>query len=331
MTTLRIGVLGAARITRIALLRPARALPDVSVDAIAARDEQRASAFASKHGIAKVHGTYDDLLADPDLDAVYLPLPAALHGQWTIAALNAGKHVLVEKPFTANGDEAQAVADAAGGTGLVVMEAFHTLTHPVVGQLRGIVQDGELGALQRATATFCVPIPPGGDIRWNEALGGGALMDVGCYPVRMLQALFGYDATVTSATATTRDGVDASMVATLAFPDLPSATVTASMWSRHVFGARVEIVGDGGTMRAQWPYHPQVGGRIRLRSAAGTRTVDVDRGSTYRYQLEAFRDAVLLGKPPASSLTDSVAMMTVIDEIYRKAGLRPRQPSTASD
>ena len=330
MTTLRLGVLGAARITRSALLRPARALPDVSVDAVAARDPQRASAYATKHGIAKVHGTYDELLADPDLEAVYLPLPAALHGRWAIAALNAGKHVLVEKPFAANADEAQAVADAAAKADLVVMEAFHTLFHPVVDQLRGILQGGELGALQRATAMFCVPIPPGRDIRWNERLGGGALMDVGCYPVRMLQALFGYDATVAGAIATTRNGVDASMVATLAFPTLPSATVTASMWSRHVFGSRVEIVGDSGSLRVSWPYHPQAGGRIRLRSAAGTRTVKVDRGSTYGYQLDAFRDAVLLGKPPPSSLADSVAMMGLIDEIYRRAGLRPRQPIAAT-
>ena len=137
-------------VTRSAPSPAGARVPDVSVDAIAARDPQRAAAAATKHGIAKVHGRYDELLADPDLDAVYIPLPAALHGQWTIAALNAGKHVLVEKPFTANADEARAVADAAAQADLVVMEAFHTLFHPVVDQLRGILQGGELGALQSA-------------------------------------------------------------------------------------------------------------------------------------------------------------------------------------
>jgi predicted dehydrogenase len=128
---LRIGVLGAARIAPNALLKPAREVPEVTVAAVAARDPARARAFARKHGVARVHDSYAELVADPDLDAVYVPLPNSGHAEWTLAALAAGRHVLCEKPLTANAGEARAVADAAAASGLVVMEAFHYRYHPL--------------------------------------------------------------------------------------------------------------------------------------------------------------------------------------------------------
>ena len=148
MEPLRIGTLGAARITPAALCKPAARLPGAEVVAVAARDEGRAQKFAAKHGIATVHGSYEALLADRNVEAVYNPLPNGLHGKWTLAALAAGKHVLCEKPFTANAEEAEQVAAAASASGLVVMEAFHYRYHPLVTRLLEIVRD-ELGPIRR--------------------------------------------------------------------------------------------------------------------------------------------------------------------------------------
>jgi hypothetical protein len=157
--TVRIGTLGAARITPGALVKPARNSSEAELVAVAARDRTRADAFASKHGIPTVHDSYDTLLADPSIDAIYNPLPNGLHAEWTIAALEAGKHVLCEKPFTANAKEAEAVAAVASGTGLVVMEAFHYRYHPLAERMREIVERGELGQLRRVETALCFPLP----------------------------------------------------------------------------------------------------------------------------------------------------------------------------
>jgi predicted dehydrogenase len=321
--SVRIGVLGAARITRLALISPARKIERVSVDAVAARNPDRAHAYAARHGIQRVHSTYEELLADPAIDAVYVPLPPALHGAWSIAALEAGKHVLVEKPFTSNAFDAQRVADSAGDR--VLMEAFHPLYHPLVGQVREVLDSGELGTVTHATGWHFAPIAPGRDIRWNAELGGGALMDLGCYPVRMLQHLFGYDATVLEASASMRNGVDATMTATLGLPGGVTATVAASLWSRRLLGSGLTIIGSQGHLRVGWPFLPQLGGRIRIRSGR-SRTVRALPGSSYGLQLIAFRDAIESGAPLASVPDQSIHMMRVIDDIYLAAGMAPRQP-----
>jgi predicted dehydrogenase len=145
----RFGTLGAARITPNALIKPAREIPVAEVVAVAARDPARAANFARRHGIPKVHATYEDVIADPEVDAVYNPLPNGLHAEWTLNALAAGKHVLCEKPFTANAAEAERVAAAADGSGLVVMEALHYRYHPLAQRMHDVVAGGELGALQQ--------------------------------------------------------------------------------------------------------------------------------------------------------------------------------------
>ncbi|MFK4762638.1 Gfo/Idh/MocA family protein [Microbacterium sp. ZW T5_45] len=327
--TLRIGVLGAAKITRSALLRPAEAVPGVTVAAVAARDPDRAADYARRHRIPRVFDTYDQLLASDDVDAVYVPLPPSLHGAWTIAAIRAGKHVLVEKPFTANGDEAQAVADKAAASDVIVMEAFHALYHPLAARLRQIVADGTLGRIRSATAEFCAPIPPGKDIRWNESLGGGALMDLGCYPLRMLQSILGGPAEVLSAQATARGGIDRTMRATYRLPLAPRAEIFASLWSWRLFSSKLVLVGERASARVSWPYQPQAGAVIRISpaggAASGSTVVErVDRTPSYTHQLRAFTDAIRSGTAPASPLSESVAMMRTIDATYAASGLSPR-------
>ncbi|BDZ64686.1 Gfo/Idh/MocA family protein [Agromyces mangrovi Wang et al. 2018] len=320
----RIGVLGAARIVRSALLEPARGVDGVRVAAVAARDRSRAEAYAAERGIATVHGSYEALLADPDLDAVYVPLPAALHADWTLAAVAAGRHVLCEKPFTSNAAAAEHVAAVTAGSGRVVMEAYHSHFHPLYGRLREIIASGELGRVESARAGFCVPIPPGRDIRWNLALGGGGLLDVGTYAVRVLTELFGESPEVRDARAWLRDGVDRRLDATLAFDGGVTGEVVSSMWSRRLLAMSLEVRGDAGRMRVSFPYHPQMGTRIRVSGRSGRRVERTDRRSTYAFQLEAFRDAVRGTRPVETDASAAVAHLRTLDAIHAAAGMAPR-------
>src|SRR5262245_20267430 len=229
METLRIGTLGAARITPAALIKPARNSTEAEVVAVAARDRSRAQAFASKHGIPQVCDSYNALVSAPDIDAVYNPLPNGLHAEWTIAALEAGKHVLCEKPFTANAKQAEDVAAVADRTGRVVMEAFHWRYHPLAQRMVDIVESGELGATQRIETALCFPLPKFSDIRYQYDLAGGALMDVGTYTVHMARVLGREEPEVVSAEPKLRTpDVDRAMRAELAFPSGHTARITCS-------------------------------------------------------------------------------------------------------
>lgn len=325
MTTVRFGILGAARIAPAALIRPARALDDVEVVAIAARDGERAAAFAARHGIAAVYDSYAALLADPDVDAVYNPLPNGLHGRWTVAALRAGKHVLCEKPFTANADEAEAVAAVARTSGRVVMEAFHYRYHGLTARMLDIIASGELGEVRHIDTWLCFPLPIA-DIRWELALAGGALMDAGCYAVHLLRTLAGAEPTVRTARAKLKSPqVDRYMTAELDFADGRTATITASMLSARLFGMGAKVTGSAGTLRVFNPIMPQVFHRLSITTGAGTRRETVPRQpSSYHAQLAAFRDALLHGAPFPTHVDDAVANMRVIDACYRAAGLEPR-------
>jgi predicted dehydrogenase len=323
---LRIGVLGAARITKDALIKPAHQVDGVEVTAVAARDPKRAAEAATRHGIPHSHASYEALLADPDVDAVYIPLPNGLHGRWTIAAIEAGKHVLCEKPFTANAAEAREVAAAADASSVVVMEAHHTTHHPQTIRAAQLVRDGVLGDLVSVEASFIVPMPPSTDIRWNLALAGGSLMDLGCYPVRWLRDVVGVQPRVTGAKAKDRDGVDASMDARLDFAGTPGR-VRAAMWDRKGLVIGAEVVGTKGRMKVRMPYQPQVAGRIkvdgpdlRLREPANPR-------ASYTFQLEDFRDAIEAGGPNVTDSHAAVETMQTLDAIYLAAGMDVRQPS----
>src|SRR5712692_7150504 len=181
------GILGSSRISQPALIEPAVSVPEVSVTAVAARNKSRAEAFALRYGIPKAYGSYQELLADPDIGAVYNPLPNSLHGPWTLQAIAAGKHVLCEKPFASNADEAAAVAEAAAASGLVVMEAMHYRYHPLTRRLTEVV--AELGPVRHLQCWTSFVIADPDDIRYDFALGGGALMDGGCYAIDCLRLL----------------------------------------------------------------------------------------------------------------------------------------------
>ncbi|ORB58048.1 Gfo/Idh/MocA family protein [Mycobacterium persicum] len=324
----RIGILGAARIAPLALVKPAGQNDEVVVAAVAARDASRARAFAAKHGIERVHDNYDALIADPDLDAVYNPLPISLHGRWTRVALAAGKHVLCEKPFTANAAEAREIAQLAAQSDRVVMEALHYPYHPLARRVEQIIASGELGRLTRVEANLCLPLPKFSDIRYNYSLAGGATMETGCYAIHMVRTFGGSTPEVVSAQAKLRDPhIDRAMTAELRFADGHTGRVRCSMWSTDLLQISARVVGEQGELRVLNPVLPQTFHRLTVRSADGKRVERFPRRASYAYQLDAFAAAVLRGEPVKTNPQDAVGNMAVIDAIYQAAGLPLRKPA----
>lgn len=320
----RIGVLGAAGIARDAVVLPARKLDGVQIVAIAARDPHRAQRFAHKHGIPRTHSSYDALLSDPTIDAVYVPLPAALHEEWATAALDAGKHVLVEKPFTSNAAAGERLALRASRADTIVMEAYHSGHHPLQQQLRTIIDSDVLGTISSATAVFCAPIPPSKNLRWNLALGGGGMLDVGYYPARLLRDLFGEVVRIDKARAHQREGIDRVLTASLIFDSNIRGDIVSSIWSRRLLEMSLRVVGSAATMKVSWPYHPQNGSRIRIDGPRVRLRARTDHRSSYWYQLAAFRDAIREGAPIGTDAFGAAAQMRAIDGIYVAAGMHPR-------
>jgi predicted dehydrogenase len=321
---LRIGVLGAARIAPMALVRPARAVPGAVVAAVAARDPKRAGDFARKHGIEKVHASYEELIADPQIDAVYNPLPNGLHAEWTLKALAAGKHVLCEKPFTSNEVEAREVADAAAKSGLVVMEAYHYRYHPLAERMRTVAHSGQLGDIQQVRTWMCFPLPKFSDIRYSYPLGGGTTMDC-CYAVHALRLVGPSEPTVELAEAKLHGpDIDRAMDVSYSFEGGAIGRSITSMWSRRVLRFSVEVTGSRGRMNVLNFIAPHIYNRFTLR-VDGAKTSERMRGeATYTYQLRAFVAAVRDGGPVLTDPEDAVLTMRVIDDIYRKAGLSLR-------
>jgi len=323
---LRFGILGAARIAPMALIQPAKRVAEAQVVAIAARDPAKARAFAAKHGIPRVHESYEALLADAELDAIYNPLPNGLHCEWTIRALRAGKDVLCEKPIASNAAEAQRMADAARETGRALVEAFHWRYHPLAERVLELLAGGAIGAPRHYEAALCIPLGlMRNDIRWSWELGGGALMDAGCYTISMVRHLSGAEPEVVSAQALLwSPQVDRRMDAKLRFADGRSAAITASMGSRTLLKMALRIEGERGEIRVFNPIAPHIYHRLTVRTPSGRIRERVAGEATYTCQLRAFVDHVRNGTPVPTGPADAIANMRVIDAVYRAAGLRPR-------
>jgi predicted dehydrogenase len=325
----RIGILGASRFAPMILIKPAKGNAEVVAAAVASRDVSHARAFAAKHGIARVHDSYEALIADPDLDAVYIVLPNNLHGRWTEAALAAGKHVLCEKPFTANAAEAREIAELAAKSDRVVMEAFQYRYHPLTRRVEQIVASGELGKLERVEASVCVLLPKrsNGNI-YNYSLAGGATMDAGSYTVDMVRTFGGSTPEIVRAQAKLRGPqVDRAMTAEVRFAGGHTGRVRCSMWSSRLLQISARVVGEHGEVRVLNPVLPNIFHRLSVRSPEGRRVERFGRRPSYAYQLDAFAAAVLRGEPFKTTPQDAIENMTVIDAIYRAAGLPLRNPS----
>jgi predicted dehydrogenase len=332
MEPLRIGILGAARIAGRAIVEPAK-LTGARLVAVAARDTDRAEAFAAEHGVERVHASYQAVLDDPQVEAIYNPLANGLHGPWNLRALAAGKHVLTEKPSTSNAAEAEQVRDAVRASELVFMEAFHYAYHPVMRRLQELVAKGELGDLQHVEATMVMPPPPDNDPRWSLPLAGGAVMDVGCYALhaqRMFAPLAGGAPRLLGARAGERKrmpGVDEWLNADLEFPNGATGTVRTSMAAESVEFS-LKVVGSRGEAFAPFYVLPQNDDRVIVTTKEDTWVEHLGTRTSYTYQLEAFAGAVRNGAPLLTAADDALATMQLIDECYLAAGMTPRPSST---
>lgn len=333
MSPVRIGLLSASRISVGAVIEPAQANPDVEVVAVAARDRQRADEFATTHAIPKVLDSYQQLCEDPDVDVVYISTPPSSHMQWTLAALAAGKHVFCEKPFAMNAQQARHMIDAGRATDQVLFEAFHWRYHPMAQRIAEIVGSGVLGTIVELDASFTIPLVPAGDFRWKLATGGGALMDLGCYPIQWVRFVGGAEPRVVSAqmvpgSPTYGDPtVDATVTAQLAFPDGVTARIHSDMSESSTFHASLRVVGTNGQLVVENPLAPQIGNSISTTVDGVETRESVERTTTYEWQLRALVAAVRNGAVFPTGGDDSINTMRVIDDVYAAAGFGPRPGS----
>src|SRR4051812_44872755 len=280
---LRIGVLGAARISDVSLLGPAREL-GVRLVAVATRDRARSGAYAERHGIERVHDSYEQVIADPNVEAIYNPLPNSAHAPWNLAAVAAGKHVLTEKPAASNTAEAVRVHDSVGGTGLVVLEGFHYRYHPQFARLAQIVSDEVVGEFERLDVTMAMPAPGDNDLRWSWPLSGGAMMDLGCYCVHVIRSvagLQGAEPSLVAAKATERAGrpqVDESFEAEFRIPNGVPAYAHVDM-AAQAFQMTIGVTGSRGSAVFADFVHPQDDDRLTITVEASEHVEHLSRRS----------------------------------------------------
>lgn len=317
---LRIGLLGASRIAPIAVLAPAAEREDMEIVAVAARDPHRAAEFALAHGVPHVAVDYGDLIARRDVELVYNALPPSAHLEWTIAALEAGKAVLCEKPFAMNADQARRMVEAAARTGRPLIEAFHYRFHNVMRRAEALIRSGALGTIHRARGVFQVPIERTPDeLRWRPELGGGGLMDLGCYPIHALRTLLGEEPQVACAAGRFVDGVDVEISASLAFPSGASGEIACSMVP-DAPAATLTLEGARGRLEILNFLAPQMGCRFTTVIDGDKEAQPVDGPTTYEAQLQHVVDVVENGVRALTGGADAVANMAVIDRIYEMAG-----------
>jgi D-xylose 1-dehydrogenase (NADP+, D-xylono-1,5-lactone-forming) len=312
----RWGILSTARINR-ALLGGAREAEGAEVVAVASRDEARAAAYAAENGIVTVHDSYEALLADPDVEAVYVPLPNSMHVPWSIRALEAGKHVLCEKPLSRRAADVEAAFDAAERAGRILMEAFMWRYHPQTDAVARLVADGAVGKLRVVRAAFGFTLAPGeANVRWSGELEGGALMDVGCYCLSALRLLAGEPERVSGELVEGGEGVDARFAGLLRFPGDVLGSFDCGMDVPQRAG--LEVVGETGTITSADPWH---GAQIRiLRPDAEPEDVPVEVANPYRLEVEDVSRAI---REPAHSprlgRDDALGQARAIEALYRAA------------
>jgi xylose dehydrogenase (NAD/NADP) len=315
---MRLGLLSTANINR-QILGGAAESDRVDVVAVASRDAGRAEAYAAEHGIPTAHGSYEALLADPEVDAVYVSLPNGMHHEWTMRALAAGKHVLCEKPYTRHPSEAEEAFDAAEAAGLVLMEAFMYRHHPQTATIARLVREERaLGRLLAVRATFSFALDDLTNVRALPELEGGALMDVGCYCVSGSRLVAGEPVSVLAEQVIGETGVDMALYGTLRFPDDVVGQFEASFLAPQ--RQHLEVVGDEGVLRVFAPWRADWGGELRLERDGVSEAVPVEQASSYRLELDNLADAIAGEAAPLLGRDDAVAQARVIDALYRSAG-----------
>ena len=317
--TLQWGLLSTARINK-ALFVPLRISKRNKLLAVASRSRDKAEAYAREKGIKRAYGSYEELLADPEIDVIYNPLPNHLHAEWTVRAVEAGKHVLCEKPLALSTGEVDSMAAAAEKHGKVVAEAFMYRAHPKTRKVRQIVESGKLGKVRVVRGSFTFVMTNPDDYRWKPEMGGGGLWDIGCYPLSYTRAALGMEPLeVFGWQVTGPTGVDETFAAQLRFPGDIFAQFDCSIKvPYHTF---MEIIGDEGTLNIPNPFNPGARERLYLTRDGKTETIFVKGPDPYVSEVEDMADAILLGKPPRVSLADSRANVAAILALFESAKL----------
>ncbi|KAJ6456108.1 NAD(P)-binding protein [Mycena sanguinolenta] len=347
---IKFGVLGAAAIAPDAFIIPVKSHPEAVVYAIAARSKERANAFAKKHAIPKVFdgpNGYQELIDDPEVEAIYNPLPNGLHYEWTMKALAAGKHVLLEKPAANTAEETRKMFELAEAKGVVLLEAFHYRFHPVAFRVKSILESGELGAVKSTSTALSLPrgVMKAGDIRFDFGLGGGALMDMGCYTIQAMRHFAGAEPTSVLSVKHELQSpqIDRKTVATFALPGSITSTILCDLASPPTLklipsmpNLNAVIKCEKGEIKvmnyiAPTTYHSitvTIGEKSRVEKAYTFPDLGEPWWTSYRYQLEAFINKVK-GRTPHAWITkeDSIQNMEAIESVYAKSGLGSRPKS----
>jgi predicted dehydrogenase len=317
VVTLRLGLLSTARINDH-ILAAARDTERVDVVAVASRDEARAREYAREHGIGRAHGSYEELLADDGVDAVYVSLPNRLHHEWTLAALDAGKHVLCEKPYSRRPHEVEEAFDRAESVGLVLMEAFMYRHHPQTAKVKALVEEGVVGRVRLVRSAFRFVLPDMTDIRADPGLDGGSLMDVGCYCVSGSRLLCGEPERARGEQVLGPTGIDVSFHGTLRFPNDVVAQFDCSFaLPRFQY---LEVVGEEGRLVVESPWRADWEGGVTIVHAdESVSPVEIPQADSYLCELENLADAIGGKAPALLGRADALGQARVIEALYRSA------------
>ena len=311
------GLLSTARINR-AILEAMPLSTRGKVIAVASRTVETAKVFANENGLPKWHGSYEALLADPEVDIIYNPLPNHLHAEWTMKALEAGKHVLCEKPFALTLAEVDAMFDTARRTGRVLTEAFMYRHHPKILKTKELVDSGAIGTPRFMRASFSFALARAGNYRWEAAFGGGALWDVGCYPVSLARYLFGAPQRVTGWQRLTPTGVDETFAGTLFFADERVAQFDCSF--AMPYRTHAEIVGDAGTLTLTRPFQPEFPeSQMLLRRGDTVETITLDNPNRYWLEIEDMHAAAWGERAPQIAAAETRGVVATILALYETA------------
>lgn len=313
--SLRLGLLSTAKINDV-IIAGAQSTDRVDVVAVGSRDGAKAQAYAAEHVIEVSHGSYEALLEDDGVDAVYISLPNGPHHEWTMKALAAGKHVLCEKPYSRHPEEVNEAFDAADAAGLVLAEAFMYRHHPQSAKARELVQSGAIGRLRSVHATFSFPLVDPANVRLSAELDGGALMDVGCYCVSGSRLLAGEPELVLGEQVLAENGVDVAFHGTMRFAGDAVGQFDASFVAPD--RQRLEAVGEEGTMLLTTPWKVSDGG-IVLSRTDGEERIEIPAADSYRLELDDFAAAVAGDKQPLLGREDALGQARTIDALYRSA------------
>jgi xylose dehydrogenase (NAD/NADP) len=315
---IRWGILSTARIAD-RIVDGARGAENAQITAVGSRDLARARAWADERGIEHAYGSYEELLASPEIDAVYIPLPNSMHVEWSITALEAGKHVLCEKPLARDPAPVDRAFDVAEREGRVLMEAFMWRFHPQTEELVRLVRDGAIGDLRVIRAAFGFNLPWMENVRWSTALEGGALMDVGCYCISAARAITGAEPErVSGEQVLGGEGVDARFAGVLRFPGDVLATIDCGMDVHR--RNQIEVVGSEGTILVPSPWQTPLGARIELSRGDALEVLEPESVDPYTRELEEFGRAVSGGEPPRLGRADALGQARTIQALYRAAG-----------